>query len=127
MFSTESNMMVKVVRYLPKSEAAVHGCLQPFTEKRLFMSIFFTKVAGIQPKKSLRQRCFPVSCKIFQNTLFAKHVWVMTAPAKHHSFSLLRRPHRQNVTLDLGYALIIFKYFQTNHCESFVNSCFRKS
>ena len=33
-FSTESNSMIKIVRYLPKSEAAFHSCLQPFTEKR---------------------------------------------------------------------------------------------
>ena len=51
-FSTESNMMVKVVWYLPKSEAEVHKCLQPFTEKRLFMSIPFTKFAGLLKKRS---------------------------------------------------------------------------
>ena len=54
-------MMVKVVGYLPKPEVANHRCLLPFTEKRLFMSIFFNKVADLQPKKRLRQRCFPVS------------------------------------------------------------------
>ena len=52
--------MVKVVRYLPKSEAAVHSWLPPFTEKCLFMSIFFTKVAGLQLKERLRQRFFSV-------------------------------------------------------------------
>ena len=51
-------MMVKVVRHLPKSEADVLMCLQPFTEKHLFTSISFTKVAGPLPKK----------------TFFAKHV-----------------------------------------------------
>ena len=51
-------MMVKVVRYLPKSEAAVHRFLQPLIEKQLFVSIFFNKAAGLQPKKRLRQRCF---------------------------------------------------------------------
>ena len=40
--------MVKVVRYLPKSEAAVRSCLQPFIEKHLFMSFFFTIVVGLQ-------------------------------------------------------------------------------
>ena len=60
-FSTDSNTMVKIFRHLPKSEAAVHSCLQPFAEKLLFTSIFFTKVAGLQPKKKLLQRCFPVS------------------------------------------------------------------
>ena len=43
--------MVKVSRYLPKPEATVHRCFQPFTEKFLFVNIFFTKVAGLQPKK----------------------------------------------------------------------------
>ena len=39
-------MMVKVTyTYLPKSEAAAHRCLQLLTEKRLFMNIFFNKVA----------------------------------------------------------------------------------
>ena len=120
-------MMDNVVRYLSKSEAAVHRCLQPFTEKRLFASIFFTKVADLQPKKSLRQRCFPTSLpNISEYLLTAKQVWVVTAPSKYHSFSLLLRPHHQNVTLDLGYVLIIFKYFQSKQRESLVNSCFWK-
>ena len=50
--------MVKVIKYLPKSEAAVHQCLQPVTEKRLFMSVFINEVVGLQRH---RQRCFPVS------------------------------------------------------------------
>ena len=49
-FSTESNIMVKSVSYLHKSEAAVQRCLQPFTEKGLFISILFTKVAGLKKK-----------------------------------------------------------------------------
>ena len=40
MFSTESNMTVKNVRYLPKSELAFRRCLQPFTGKLLSISIF---------------------------------------------------------------------------------------
>ena len=40
-------MMVKVVRYLPKSEAAVHRYLQLFTGKHLFMSIFLYEVTGL--------------------------------------------------------------------------------
>ena len=32
----------------------------PFTEKHLFMGIFFTKFADLQPKQKLRQKCFPV-------------------------------------------------------------------
>ena len=65
-------MMVKVVRYLTKLEPAVHRCLQPFTEKRLFMSILFIKVAGLQPKKRLHQRCFPVSLHNISEHLFCK-------------------------------------------------------
>ena len=54
--------MVKVVKYLPKSEAAVHQRLQPVTEKPLFMSVFINEVVGLQlNKKKLRERCFPVS------------------------------------------------------------------
>ena len=48
---TESNTMVNVVRYLPKSEAAVHRYLQPLIGKHLFMSSFLNKVVGVQPKK----------------------------------------------------------------------------
>ena len=65
-------MMVKVFMYLAKSEAAVHRCLQPFTEKRLFMSIFFSKVAGLQSEKSLRQRCFPVSLSNIPEYFFSE-------------------------------------------------------
>ena len=79
-------MMVKFVRYLPKSEAAVLRCLHLFTEKGLFMSIFFTKVAGLQSKKRLPQRCFPVSLPNISEHFFAKHVWVVTTSAKYHSF-----------------------------------------
>ena len=109
------------------SEADVHRCLRSLTEKGLFKSIFLTKVADRKPKKRLHQRCFPVSLPNITELFFAKHVWVVTASAKYHSFSLLHRPHQQNVTLDLGYILIIFKYFQSKHCESLVNSCFWKS
>ena len=109
------------------SEADADRCLQPFTEKGLFMSIFFTKVADRRPEERLHQRCFPVSLPNITEPFFANHVWVVTASAKYHSFSLLHRPHQQNVTLDLGYILIIFKYFQSKHCESLVNSCFWKS
>ena len=63
-------MMVKVFKYLPKSKVAVHSCLQPFTEKRLFMSVFFTKVTDLQPKKRLRQRCFPASLPIISEHFF---------------------------------------------------------
>ena len=59
--SAELNVMVKVVCYLPKSEAAVHRCLQPFTEKRLLMSIYFIKGTSLQPKKKTPHRCIPSS------------------------------------------------------------------
>ena len=55
-------MMVKVVKYLPKSEAAVNRCLQSFTEKRLFMSIFFTKAAGLQPKEKAPPEVISCEC-----------------------------------------------------------------
>ena len=107
MFSTESNMMVRVVKYLPKSEAAVRRCLQPFTEKRFFVSIFFTKVAGLQPKeKNPARDVFLWVCLIFQNTFFEKHVWLETASTKYLSYSLFQRPHQQSVTLYLGSFLI---------------------
>ena len=69
--------------------------------------------SNCKPKtwKSLHQRCFPGSLPNITELFFAKHVWVVTASAKYHSLFLLHRPHQQNVTLDLGYILIIFKYF----------------
>ena len=48
--------MVKVVKYLPKSEAAVHQCLQPVTEKPLFMSVFINEVVGLQLNKKNSER-----------------------------------------------------------------------
>ena len=124
-FYTESNMMTKVVRYLPKSEAAVHRCWQLFTVKRLFMSIFFNKVASLQPNKRLQQKCFLWVCLIFQNTFFQTHLGgdcFCSIP-----FYLLRQPHQQNVTLHFGYVLIVSKHIQIVHYESLVNSCFWKS
>ena len=112
-------LLLKVVRYLPKSETAVHKCLQLFLEKRLFMSIFFTKVAGLQPVS------LPKNINISEH-FFAKQVWVVAASAKYYSFSLLRRPYQQNIALKLGYGLIIFKHFQSKHYESLVSSCFWK-
>ena len=41
-FCSESNMVVRDVRYLSKSEAAVH-------RKRLIQDYLFTKLAGLQP------------------------------------------------------------------------------
>ena len=74
MFSTESVMMVKVVSYLAKLEAAVHRCLQPFIEKRLFMNVFFNKVAGLQFRKRLSK---DVSCKFasYFRTLFLQNTF----------------------------------------------------
>ena len=51
------------------SEADVHRYLQLLTEKGLFMSIFFTKIADQQPEKNS-----------------TRDVWVATASAKYHSF-----------------------------------------
>ena len=77
--------------------------------------------------KKTHPEMFSYVCLILENTFFAKHIWVVTASAKCHSFSLLHRPHHQNATLDLGYVLTMIKYFQNKHCESLVNSCFWKS
>ena len=100
-FSTVSNMMVKVARYLPKSETAFHRCLQQFTGKYLFKSIFFNKVGGLHPRKKLLHRCFPVSFAKYFRTLFLRNTfgwWLLLL----NIISLLRQPHKQNVTLDPG-------------------------
>ena len=91
------------------------------------MSIFFTKITGLHPKQRLRQRFFPVSLPNTSEHLFAKLVWVVNGSAKYHLFSLLSEPHQQNITLDFGHVLIIFKNFQSKHGESLVKSCFWKS
>ena len=93
--------------------------------KRL-IHIFFIKIADQQPEKRRHQRCFPVKLPNISELFFAKHVWVV-ATTKYHSFSLLRWSHQQNATLDFSYIIIIFKYFQSKHYESLVNSCFWKS
>ena len=125
LIQSRTNRIVDILK--SNSEAYVHRCLKPFTEKGLFMSIFFTEVAHRKPEKRLHRRCFQVFLPNITELFFAKHVWVVTACAKYHSFSLLHWPHQQNVTLDLGYILIIFKYFQSKPCESLANSCFCKS
>ena len=69
--------MVKVVRYLHKSEAAVHRGLQPFTEKALFMSIIFAKVAGLQSKgKKLHQITFSRSVPNVSENFFCE-TWLL--------------------------------------------------
>ena len=45
---------------------------------------------------------------MFQKTFLRN----MTASAKCHSFSLLRRLYQQSDNFDLGYVVIIFNYFQ---------------
>ena len=74
-FSTKSNMMVKVAWYFPKSEVVVHRCLQPLTGKYLFMCRFLIKTSAQM-----------FSCAfflIFENTVFAKHVQKVTASVKY--------------------------------------------
>ena len=68
----KKNRIVDILKL--DSEADVHRCLQPFTEKGLFMSIFFTKVADRKPEKRLHQRCFPVSLPNIAKLFFVKHV-----------------------------------------------------
>ena len=53
--------------------------------------------------KKLRQRCFLVSFPNISEHVFVKPVWAVTASAKYRKVSLLRRPHQQNATLNLGY------------------------
>ena len=53
--------------------------------------------------KKLRQRCFLVSLPNISEQVFVKPVWAVTASAKYRKVSLLRRPHQQNATLNLGY------------------------
>ena len=93
LIQSRRNRIVDVLKL--DSEADAHRCLQPFTEKDLFMSIFFTEVADQQFSKRLHQRCFPVSLPNTTELFFAKHVWVVIASAKYHSFSLLNRPPPQ--------------------------------
>ena len=62
-------MMVKVVRYLPKSEAAVRMCLQPFTEKHLFLSNFLLKLQALI--NATRNVSLWV-CPKFQKTFFCE-------------------------------------------------------
>ena len=69
---SRTNRIVDILKL--DSEADVHRCLQPFTEKGLFMSIFFTKVADRKPEKRLHQRCFPVSLPNIAKLFFVKHV-----------------------------------------------------
>ena len=76
--------MVKIIRYLPKSEVAVHRILQLFAEKHLFMSIFFNKVAGPSLENNSGRNVYLWVCVIFQSHFFANHVWVVTASAKYH-------------------------------------------
>ena len=93
LIQSRTNRIVDILKL--DSEADAQRCLQPFTEKSLFMSIFFTKVADRKPEKRLHQRCFPVSLPNITELFFAKHVWVVIASAKYHSFSLMNRPPPQ--------------------------------
>ena len=100
--------------------------LQPFTEKGLFIS-FLLKSQADSLKKDSTSDVFWWNCLIFQNSFLRSTFgwWLLLLNTIH--FFLLRWPHQQNVTLDLSYILIIFKYFQSKHCESLVNSCFWKT
>ena len=79
-------MMIKLSKYLIKSEAAIHGCtirkavlksFKNFTEKHLSMSLFLNKVAGLHPeflfKKRLLYTCFPVSFAKYFRASFLKN------------------------------------------------------
>ena len=79
-FFTESNMMVKVVRYLPKSKAAGDGCLQPLWENAYSRASFFVKLETYRLKKD---SCIDLVLRVFPNIL--EHFFcLMTASAKYH-------------------------------------------
>ena len=118
-FSTKSNMIIKVARYLPKSEATVY-------RKPLIYEYLLNKVAGLQPKKKTPAEMFSHQFTQYFRKTFLRNAFGWWLPLLN-AFSLLRRPHQQNVILDLGCVLIIFKYFQSKHYESLVSSCFWKS
>ena len=50
-----------------------------FTEKHLFQSLFFNKVAGLEPatfkKETLAQVFFCEFCEISKSTFFKEHLW----------------------------------------------------
>ena len=73
-------MMVKVARYLPKSKAAGHGCLQPLWENAYSRVSFFIKLKSYRLKKD---SCIDLVFRVFPNIL--EHVFcLMTASAKYH-------------------------------------------
>ena len=65
-FFTESNMMVKVVRYLPKSKAAGHGCLQPLWENAYSRVSYFIKLKNYRLKKGF---CIDLVLLVLPNIL----------------------------------------------------------
>ena len=55
--------------------------------------------------------------QIFQNTFFAKHLWV-TANAKYPFLFVTSTSATENVSFDFGY----FKYFRDKHFELLASS-----
>ena len=100
-FFTESN-----IRYLPKSEAAVHRCLQPFIEKRLFTSTFLPKLQAYSLKKTPPE--------MFLWNIFGS--WLLLLNTIHFLCFLDLISKMFPPTLA----------FQSKQCESLVNSCFWK-
>ena len=89
---------------------------QPFVgvysrlKKKAFSWVFFLlKLQAYSLRQDSARDVFQWVYLIFRNTFFAKDVCVVTASPKYHSFSLLRQNHLQNVTIGLGYVLIILK------------------
>ena len=62
-------MKVKVVKYLPKSEAVVNRYSQSFTENAYSL---VPEVAGLQPKNRLHQICFHVSLSNISELFFCE-------------------------------------------------------
>ena len=89
-------------------------------ENKLANHFYFEK---IWKNREIQEHVFPwmrdsrVAKFIYLKTFYITHLggdWFC-----YITFSLLRRPHQQNVTLDLDY---VFGYFQRKHCESLVKT-----
>ena len=74
-------MVVKVVRYLPKSKAADHGCLQPLWENAYSRVSFFIKLKTYRLKKD---SCIGLVLWVLRNIL--EHVFCLMAASTKYRF-----------------------------------------
>ena len=123
--------MVKTSKYWTKSEAVIHRCsvkkqfwrvLNISQKKLLYMSLFWNKVAGLQPQTSFKKRllygCFPVKfAKYYRPLFFEKHPGDCFCKI---SFCLSRQSQHQMLPLNLFFEFY-FNYFQIKHF-SFLNA-----